>query len=129
MRSLNPPTLAPPLARYAHGVEIPAGARLVRTSGQLALTADGLVPEGVGAQATLIFGNIAAILAEAGMTPAHVCHVSAWLTDRADMPAYMQARDAFLRPHGILPASTLLIVSGFSRPEFRVEIEVMAAAA
>jgi len=27
----------------------------------------------------------------------------------------------------VLPASTLLLVAGFSRPEFKVEIEVMAA--
>ena len=127
MRSLTPPTLAPPLARYAHGVEIPAGVRILRTSGQLALAPDGSVPSGICAQCTLIFGNIAAILAQAGMSPADICHVSAWLTDRADMPAYMQARDAFLQPHAVLPASTLLLVAGFSRPEFRVEVEIMAA--
>lgn len=128
MRSLIPPTIAAPLARYAHGVEIPAGARLIRTAGQLALNPDGTIPEGAGPQAALCLANVAAILAQGGMTPAHIVHISAYLTDRADLPAYMQARDAFLAPHGILPSSTLLIVAGFSRPEFRVEVEVWAAA-
>ena len=46
MRMLQPDTIAPPFARYAHGVEVPAGHRLVATSGQLGLPADGTVPEG-----------------------------------------------------------------------------------
>ncbi|MEO1778790.1 MAG: RidA family protein, partial [Pseudomonadota bacterium] len=32
MKALTPPSIAPPFARYAHGVEVPAGQRLVRTS-------------------------------------------------------------------------------------------------
>lgn len=128
MRPLNPATIAAPLARYAHGVEVPAGARLIRTSGQLGLAADGTVPADVAAQAALCFANIRAILEEGGMGIDHICHISAWLTDRADLPAYMAARDAFLAESGVLPASTLLLVAGFSRPEFKVEIEVWAAA-
>lgn len=128
MRSLIPPGIAPPLANYAHGVEIPAGARLIRTAGQLALRPDGTIPEGAGPQASLCFANVAAILAEGGMAPAQIVHISAYLTDRADLPAYMTARDAFLAPHNILPSSTLLLVAGFSRPAFRVEVEVWAAA-
>jgi enamine deaminase RidA (YjgF/YER057c/UK114 family) len=61
------------------------------------------------------------------MTEKNICHISAWLTDRDDLPAYMAARDAFLGGSGVLPASTLLLVAGFSRPDFKVEIEVMAA--
>lgn len=56
-----------------------------------------------------------------------ICHIAAWLIDRADLPAYMAARDAFLSGSRVLPASTLLLIAGFSRPEFKVEIEVMAA--
>ena len=128
MKSLAPPTIAPPFARYAHGVEVPPGARLVVTSGQLALSAAGTVPEGAGAQARLCFANCAAILAEAGMGPADVIRINAYVTDRADMPAYMAARDAWLAGATRLPASTLVIVSGFTRAEFLVEVEVTAAA-
>ncbi len=128
MKSLQPPGIAPPFARYSHGVDLPAGARLVRTSGQLGLAADGSVPEGAQAQARICFDNITHILAEAGMTPAQICHVSAFVTDRAHMAGYMAARDAFLADVPVLPSSTLLIVSGFTRPEFVVEIEVWAAA-
>jgi enamine deaminase RidA (YjgF/YER057c/UK114 family) len=127
MKTLAPPTISPPFARYAHGVEVPAGARLVVTSGQLALAADGTVPEGAEAQARLCFANCAAILAEAGMGPEDVIRINAFVTDRAHMAGYMAARDAWLAGVGRLPASTLVIVSGFTRAEFVVEVEVTAA--
>ncbi len=127
MKQLAPTTIAPPVARYAHGVEIPAGARLVRTSGQLGIAADGTVPSGSQAQAEICFMNIATILAEAGMSAADVCHVSAYVTDRSHMQGYMAARDTFLADRTELPTSTLIIVSGFTRPEFFVEVEVWAA--
>lgn len=128
MQTLLPTSIAAPLARYAHGVVVAPGARLLRTSGQLGMAADGHIPESAGAQAAICFDNIRTILAEGGMGIQHICHITAWLTDRADLPAYMAARDAFLKDSGVLPASTLLIIAGFSRPEFKVEVEVMAAA-
>jgi enamine deaminase RidA (YjgF/YER057c/UK114 family) len=127
MRPLNPSTIAPPLARYAHGVQLPAGARIIRTSGQLGIAADGTVPESVADQAAICFGNIRVILAEGGMGVDDICHISAWLTDRAYLASYMVERDAFLTGCRVVPASTLLLVAGFSRPEFKVEIEMMAA--
>jgi enamine deaminase RidA (YjgF/YER057c/UK114 family) len=41
------------------------------------------------------------------------------------MQAYMRVRDRYVTEP--LPASTLVIVSGFTRPEFLVEIEATAA--
>lgn len=128
MKPLNPKSIAPPFARYSHGVEIPADHRLVRTSGQLGLAEDGSIPYGSRAQADICFGNIAHILAEAGMSADDVVHVSAYVTDREHMAGYMAARDAFLAGRNELPSSTLVIVSGFTRPEFVVEVEVWAAA-
>ena len=126
-KRLTPPSIAPPFSAYSHGVSIPAGARIVRTSGQLALSAEGDVPDGVEAQAALCFANIEAILAEAGMTKNDVVHLSAFVTRREDMRGYMAARDEWLGRTRAPPASTLVIVSGFTRPEFLVEVEAMAA--
>lgn len=125
-RSLVPDSLAPPFARYAHGIAIEAGQRFVRTSGQLAMTKGGSIPSGAEAQAALIFESIDAILAEGRLTRADVCHISAFVTGREHMAGYMKARDAYLVAVPNLPASTLIIVSGFTREEFLVEIEVMA---
>ena len=127
MRELTPEKLRPPFAAYAHGTEIPAGWRLVRTSGQLGIAADEEIPEEVYEQARICFANIREILAAAGMAAEDVAHVSAYVTDRAHMAGYMRARDEFIAGAGRLPSSTLLIVSGFTRPEFKVEVEVWAA--
>ena len=94
----------------------------------LALAPDGTVPEGAEAQARLCFANCAAILAEAGMGPADVIRINAFVTAREHMAGYMAARDAWLAGVDRLPASTLVIVQGFTRPEFVVEVEVTAAA-
>ena len=128
MREITPPSIRPPFARYAHGVEVPAGLRWVVTSGQLGVGAQDIVPEGAEAQARLAFASIDAILAEGGMGRGDVVRINAYVTDRAHMAGYMAARDAWLAEVGRLPASTLMIVAGFTRPEFVVEIEVIAAA-
>ncbi|MEM9975226.1 MAG: RidA family protein [Pseudomonadota bacterium] len=127
MREITPATIAPPFARYAHGVDVPAGYRLIATSGQLALAPDGTVPESAEAQADLIFGNLDAILGAAGASARDVVRLNAYVTDRAHMAGYMAARDRWLANVVRLPASTLVIVSGFTRAEFKVEIEVLAA--
>jgi enamine deaminase RidA (YjgF/YER057c/UK114 family) len=128
VKTLQPATIRPPFARYAHGVEVPPGARLVVTSGQLGIRPDDTVPQDARAQADLCFANCTAILASADMTAADVIRINAFVTDRAHMPAYMAARDAWLAEVTRLPASTLVIVTGFTRPEFLVEVEVTAAA-
>lgn len=129
MRALSPAAIRPPFAAYAHGVEVPAGLRWVCTSGQLGLTKADVLPDGAYAQAVQCLANCAAILAEAGMGAADVVRINAFVTDRAHMAGYMQARDEWLAGLTRLPASTLVIVSGFTRPEFLVEVEVTAAAA
>ena len=125
LKYLAPKTIKPPFARYSHGVEIPAGKRLVLCSGQLGIGPDDTVPEDAGAQTELCFKNIAAILSEAGLTLNDTVRINAFVTDRAFMRPYMNVRDRLFSDPA--PASTLMIVSGFTRPEFKVEVEVIAA--
>jgi enamine deaminase RidA (YjgF/YER057c/UK114 family) len=126
-QELKPASIAPPFARYAHGVIVPEGYRMILTSGQLGLASDGTVPESVEEQADIVFGNLSAILEAAGGTVSDVIRLNAFVTDRAHMQGYMIARDRWLADVTRLPASTLVIVSGFTRPEFKVEVEVTAA--
>jgi enamine deaminase RidA (YjgF/YER057c/UK114 family) len=97
-------------------------------SGQLGIDADQRVPSDAGGQAQICFANIDAMLDAAGMDRRQIVRINAYVTGREHMAGYMQARDAYI---GELtpPASTLMIVGGFSRPEFVVEIEVIAAGA
>lgn len=125
MRAITPSTIRPPFAKYSHAVEIPPGRRLIVCSGQLGVAPDDTVPDGIEAQAALCFDNIAAVLAAAGATLADIARLNAYVTDRAHLKGYMAVRDRYVGDPP--PASTLMIVSGFARPEFVVEIEAIAA--
>lgn len=127
IKEIQPQDIAPPFARYAHGVVVPSDYRLILTSGQLAMGSDGHIPENAEVQAEMIFANLTCILAAQGAGPGDVLRLNAFVTDRAHMAGYMAARDRWLSEVSRLPASTLVIVSGFTRPEFKVEIEVTAA--
>lgn len=124
-KHLAPKSIRAPFARYSHGVEVPAGSRLVFCSGQLGIGPDERIPEDAGAQAELCFANIAAILAEAGLRLTDIVRINAYVTDRAYLRPYIDVRDRLFSDPA--PASTLMIVSGFARPEFKVEVEAVAA--
>lgn len=123
MKSLAPPGISAPFGNYSHGV---GSGGLIATSGQLGLAADGSIPPGVTAQAEICFANLRAILAEGGADFSHVLRFTAFVTRREDMAAYMAVRDRWTEGLAVKPASTLLIVTGFTRPEFLVEIEALA---
>ncbi len=126
LQRLDPRTIHPPFARYAHGIEVPPGARLVFCSGQLGIGPDASIPSDVRGQTLLCFEAIAAILAEAGLDFTHLVRLNAYVSGREHLKPYMAARDEAL---GTTPpvASTLMIVSGFARPDFLVEVEAVAA--
>ena len=127
MRRLNPDAIHPPFANYAHGIEVDPGARLVFCSGQLGIGRDGVVPDDVEGQARLCFRAIVAILGEASMSLADVVRLNAYVASAQYLSGYMKVRDEFVGDPP--PASTLMIVQGFARPEFKVEIEAVAARA
>lgn len=127
LKDHTPPSIRPPFARYSHAIEVPPGARLLFASGQLGIAPDESIPEDASAQTERCFENIRAVLASAGMGLADVVRINAFVTDRAHLPAYMAVRDRLFGDPP--PASTLMIVSGFAREIFKVEIEVIAASA
>lgn len=126
-RPLAPASIHPPFSAYSHGAVVEGPARIVFCSGQLGIAADGAIPPDCAGQAKLCFENIRAVLQEAGMDLRDIVRINTYVTGREHLAEYMQVRNTlFSEP---LPASTLMVVSGFARPEFVVEIEVVAAAA
>lgn len=126
MKHHTPTNLRAPFARYSHGVEVPPGHRLMVCSGQLSIAMDESIPDDVEAQTELCFANVAAVLEAASMRLGDIVRINAYVTDRAHLPGYMKVRDRLFSDPA--PASTLMIVSGFAREVFKVEIEVIAAA-
>lgn len=124
-KPLSPDGIHPPFAPYSHGIEVSPGSRLVFCSGQVGIGVDQVIPPDCAGQAALCFQSIRAILAEAGMGLENIVRINAYVTGREHLQPYMQVRNSlFFEPY---PASTLMIVSGFARPEFVVEIEAVAA--
>ncbi|MEM9999813.1 MAG: RidA family protein [Pseudomonadota bacterium] len=125
LKHLTPETIRPPFAKYSHAVEVPEGMRLIVCSGQLGIAADDTIPADTAAQTRLCFDNIRAILGDAGMDLTNIVRINAYVTGREHLKPYMGVRDELFGEPA--PASTLMIVSGFAREEFDVEIEVLAA--
>jgi len=126
-KTYNPDTVAPPLSNYVHAVEVPGNARWLYVSGQLGITRDGSVPENFAGQAEQAFRNIIAILEEAGMSVTDIVRVNTYLTDTADIGDYRGIRDRMLDNHAT--ASTMLVISALAAPQYKIEIEVVAAKA
>ena len=123
-KTINPASVRKPFGQYSHGLVLPAQGTLLVTSGQLGIRPDDTIPESVEDQAEICFQAIGAILEEAGMSFADVVRIGGFVTRREDFASYMEVRDRYTRDPR--PVSTLLIVTGFTRPEFKVEVEVTA---
>ena len=118
--------MAPPPAAYAHGTLVAGATRWVHTSGVVPVDADGLVPIDLGEQAALVWRNVLDVLDAAGMTPSDIVSVTTYVVVGEDLAIVMAARDRALGGH--LAASTLVTVPALVRPEWRMEIAVIAAA-
>jgi 2-iminobutanoate/2-iminopropanoate deaminase len=124
-RQIAPAGIAPPAARYAHAVLSEAPSRMLYTAGVVPTRPDGTVPDDLAAQADVVWSNIGAILGEAGMEPADIVSITTYAVAGEPLGPVMAARDRFL--DGALAASTLVTVPALARPEWRVEIAVVAA--
>jgi enamine deaminase RidA (YjgF/YER057c/UK114 family) len=128
LKRFNPKSIAPPAGKYSHGVEVAAGARWLFAAGQVAIHPDGSIPSDPRQQHDVVWSNIKAILAEAGMGFADIVRINGYVVRPDLIPIYRAAREAALgdAPHA---ASTLIVVAALANPQWLVEIEVVAAKA
>ena len=115
------------IGSYSDGVETPQGARWLYTSGTPGLAADGTLPDDITGQAEIAWTHIVTLLERAGMTVHHLVKVTQYLTRPEDIPAYTKVRKRVLGD--ARPAFMLLVVPRLVRPEFLLEVEVIAAKA
>ena len=116
----------PPVNGYSHAVAFTGP--MVVVSGQVPLDEHGNL---VGrsdprAQAGQVFRNLTAALAAAGATMEQVVKLTVYLTDLTDLETFRQVRDEYIS-HGRPPASSLVQVKSLVNPQFRIEIEALAA--
>jgi 2-iminobutanoate/2-iminopropanoate deaminase len=123
---LNPTDIAPPVAAYSHAIVTQPNLRWLFSAGEVGIDLEGQVPVDAATQAEIIWQNIAKLLRDANMTARDIVRVTGYLTDRADFAAYAAARSKVLGE--ARPASTVLIVAGLNKPEWKLEVEIIAAA-
>ncbi|APV48867.1 hypothetical protein BWI17_03735 [Betaproteobacteria bacterium GR16-43] len=122
----NPPSLFPPYRGYVHGLEVPAGSRLLFISGLNGFEQDGAtMPESFEGQAELIWAHIRSILASAGMTVSNLVSLRTYLADPKDDEANAQMRLKQLGAHRV---SSTVVCCQLLEPKWKVEIEAVAAA-
>ena len=128
MKRHNPvPVLPAYEAVFAHGVEVPPGARTLYVSGQVGVGDDGRTVEGgFDAQCGQAIANVEAVLASAGMALDDIVKVTIYLTRREDIP---RLRDIRAERLAVAPTVTMVLVAGLHAPDWLVEIEAVAAAA
>lgn len=124
-RPIAPTSIAPPAANYVHAVLTESPSRWLHTSGVVPTAPDGSCPAAVGAQAEVVWANIAAMLADAEMEPADIVSVTTYVVAGEPLGPVMAARDAFLGDHRA--ASTLVTVPELAQPQWRMEVAVVAA--
>ncbi len=121
----NPSTVVKPQSAYQQAVEVAPNARWLYISGQLGIGPDGKLRDGTAAQAEQAWANILNLLAAAGMGAEDLVKVTTFITNTADVGAVRTARERALG--AVRPASTLLVVQALASPEYRIEIEAVAA--
>jgi 2-iminobutanoate/2-iminopropanoate deaminase len=117
------PGMPEPISHFVHVVR--AG-RLVFVSGCVASDERGRTVGGtdVAVQARQALTNVGRCLAAAGATFADVCKVTVYLKNVADREAVNTVRKEFFGASR--PASTLIEISQFVRPDLLIEIEAIA---
>jgi len=125
-RELRPPDIAPPAANYAHAVLTEGAGRWLHTSGVVPVARDGSVPPALDDQADQVWSNISAMLGEARMSASDIVSITTYVVVGEELTPVMRARDRFMQ--GGRAASTLVTVPALARPEWKVEIAIVAAA-
>jgi 2-iminobutanoate/2-iminopropanoate deaminase len=125
VKNINPVSMGGEPAAYSNGKLVASAEKTLYISGQIGIDAQGVASPDFATQAKQTWTNIQAILADAGMALTDIVKTTIFLVDRGDYATFADVRKSVLNGHK--PASTLVYVSGLVKPEWKVEIEVVAA--
>jgi len=111
---------------YSHAAEIGRPDRVLFISGQFGVAPDSTLAKEFPVQCEQAMDNVEALLRAAGMTIGNIVKLTYYVTHAADFAALVQIRQRrwTMDP---APAVTAIVVAGLARPDYRIEIEAIAA--
>lgn len=115
----------PATADYVHAMEVVGAQRFLFVAGTMGLDPSGAPGATLNEQLDLIWANIRAILASAGMTVDNIVRLTSYLRDASYAEANAAARTAALGGR-VIPTTAIVVQTLVS--DWLVEIEVIAAA-
>jgi 2-iminobutanoate/2-iminopropanoate deaminase len=124
-KPIQPSTIAAPAARYALAMSVSAGAQWLHTSGIVGDRPDGTISDDIGEQAAEVWRSINAVLLEVGFATSDIVSYTTYAVVGNALASVMAARDSALQGH--LCCSTLVPVPALARPQWKVEIAIVAA--
>ena len=120
------PRIGKPSGHFSHANAIEARGRIVFISGMTSKRPDGTVG-GVGdieVQTRQMCENVKAAVEAAGGTMADICRVDVYVKDMAGFDTIHRVRREFFPDPP--PASTMVAVSGFTHPDYLIEMAAIA---
>lgn len=125
-QSFNPPGSEASANKYRLSQAMRVG-DMVWVSGQVGVTPERTVPEGIEAQTRLTFENLKAVLESAGATLDDIVELTLLLTDTSiDLEPFYRVKDEYIRPP--YPAITGFGVSSLALPGLLIEVRAVAVA-
>lgn len=124
MAPINAPDAPQPGGGYSQAVLVDPGKSLLFVSGQIPVDTHGGVPADFAAQCRLVWRNVAAQLAAAGMDLTHLVKVTTFLSDRGYREENSAIRREILGDY--TPALTVIVCDIYD-PAWLLEIEAVAA--
>lgn len=101
--------------------------RTIYLRGQCAQDLDTSASVAIGdpvGQAEQVMRNVALLLQECGASLEHICKVTVYLTDIRHRPAVYPVLGRWMK--GVFPVFTGLVVVALARPEWLIEVDVIA---
>lgn len=117
--------IASQIGKYSDAVAVPANSRWLYTAGTPGLDVNGHLPADISSQAELAWRHITQMLEAAQMGITDIVKITHYLTRESDIADYVKVRSRFIGD--ARPASMLMVIPALVKPEFLVEIEVIAA--
>ncbi len=125
LRIIDAPDAPNAAGGYAQAIEVRDATRWLYLGGQLGRTVAGEMPEDFAGQCRLAWANVEAQLRAADMSLDHLVKVTVFLADRAYSEDNRKIRAEVL---GARRPALSVLVCGFLKAEWLIEIEAVAAA-